>query len=71
MWCNELGGLTFSVAGRGFVKWVPVGSGLDLGREVERLRWVAPFATVPAVLDRGSDADGTWWSPRPSPVRAP
>ena len=42
------------------MKWVPVGSGLDLGREVERLRWVAPYATVPVVLDHGSDADGAW-----------
>jgi kanamycin kinase len=63
VWCNELGGLTFSLDDGGrprFVKWAPAGSGLDLGREVERLRWVAPFATVPAVLDHGSDADGAW-----------
>jgi kanamycin kinase len=65
VWCNELGGLTFAVdGGRGgdgrFVKWAPAGSGLDLDREVARLRWVAPHATVPVVLDHGADADGAW-----------
>ncbi|SDO55368.1 kanamycin kinase [Nakamurella panacisegetis] len=60
VWRNELGGLTFSLGhgpGRRFVKHSPPG-GPDLRREVQRLRWVAPYASVPAVLESGSDEHG-------------
>jgi kanamycin kinase len=73
VWCNELGGLTFALSdghgpgdgdGRGapvrFVKWTPAGSGLDLGREIARLRWAALYAVVPAVLACGGDDEGAW-----------
>ena len=63
VWRNELGGLTFEVrtgAGRRFVKWAPVGSGLRLEPEVRRLRWAAPFTPVPEVLDHGADETGEW-----------
>jgi len=63
VWRNELGGLTFEVAvgaGREFIKWTPAGSGLDLDREIARLRWAAPWLAVPHVLDHGSDDDGAW-----------
>ncbi|HEX8096213.1 aminoglycoside 3'-phosphotransferase [Jatrophihabitans sp.] len=62
-WINEVGGRTFEVAddaGRYFLKWTPAGSGVDLGREVVRLRWAARFTPVPAVLDQGTDAAGSW-----------
>lgn len=35
-------------------------SGIDLGREVARLAWAAPYTPVPVVLDQGSDADSSW-----------
>lgn len=63
VWRNELGGLTFEVeaaTGREFIKWAPAGSGIDLDSEVARLRWAAPWLTVPRVLDHGSDAEGAW-----------
>lgn len=63
VWSNELGGLTFGVGAgddRCFVKWAPAGSGLDLAREVPRLRWAAQFAPVPRVLSEGSDDTGAW-----------
>ncbi|MGC9665017.1 aminoglycoside 3'-phosphotransferase [Planosporangium sp. 12N6] len=63
VWRNQLGGLTFEIGtgtGRCFAKWAPAGSGLDLGREVARLRWAARFAPVPRVLDTGRDATGGW-----------
>lgn len=65
VWVNGLGGLTFAVERDGtaaeFVKWAPVGSGIDLAEEVERLAWAAPFVVVPRVLDQGADAAGTWF----------
>jgi kanamycin kinase len=63
VWLNELGGLTFQLGsgpGRRFVKWAPVGSGLSLDAEVDRLRWAAPYTTVPRVIDQGHDPDGEW-----------
>jgi kanamycin kinase len=62
-WRNELGGVTFQLGHgdtRQFVKWNPTGNGIDLSDEVARLRWAAPFITVPRVLDEGSDASGRW-----------
>ena len=63
VWRNELGGLTFEIdgrSGRRFVKWAPVGSGLDLAAEAARLRWAAEFTPVPRVLDAGADESGAW-----------
>ena len=63
VWENELGGLTFEVAvgtGRHFVKWAPAGSGIDLGREAERLAWAIQWTPVPQLLDRGVERDGSW-----------
>jgi|tagenome__1003787_1003787.scaffolds.fasta_scaffold20965955_3 kanamycin kinase len=63
VWRNGLGGLTFQIGSgpsRRFAKWAPAGSGLDLSAEVERLRWASQFASVPVVLDHGSDSDGAW-----------
>lgn len=63
VWRNELGGLTFEVGtetGRWFVKWAPTGRGLDLQRELPRLRWAGRFTPVPRVLDHGTDATGEW-----------
>lgn len=63
VWRNELGGLTFEISGsdgRRFVKWAPVGSGLDLAPEAPRLRWAAAFTPVPRVLDAGADETGAW-----------
>ncbi|MEU1943203.1 aminoglycoside 3'-phosphotransferase [Streptomyces sp. NPDC020125] len=63
VWKNELGGLTFQVGlgdTRQFVKWTPVGSGIDLAAEVARLRWAARFTVVPRVLGEGADEMGSW-----------
>ena len=63
VWENELGGLTFEIRadpGRWFVKWAPAGSGIDLGREAERLRWAIQWTAVPRLLDQVGDEDGSW-----------
>jgi aminoglycoside phosphotransferase len=63
VWVNELGGITFDVGARRhrrFVKWMPLGAGIDLGCEAERLRWARAFVTVPQVLAEGSDEQGSW-----------
>jgi aminoglycoside phosphotransferase len=65
VWTNELGGLTFEIgagSGRQFLKWTPVGSGIDLAAEVARLRWAGAFTAVPRVLREGEGGDdsGTW-----------
>lgn len=63
VWRNQLGGLTFQIgagATRRFLKWAPVGSGLDLAAELQRLRWIAPRWSAPRVLDHGTDEGGSW-----------
>lgn len=69
VWRNLLGGLTFRIGGgegdgdgegRLFAKWAPVGSGLDLAAEAERLRWAGGFTPVPRVRDQGASEDGAW-----------
>lgn len=64
VWENEIGGLTFAIAGRDgartFVKWTPAGTGMDLAREIVRLRWAGLWLPVPRVLDHGWDAEGEW-----------
>jgi kanamycin kinase len=52
VWLNELGGVTFSVAGE-FVKVYPDQHAGLLDAEVTRLRWAADFAAVPKVLSTG------------------
>jgi kanamycin kinase len=66
VWLNELGGLTFRLAGA-YLKWAPRGSGLDLDAEAERLTWALPHTPVPEVLDRGADDEGTWLVTRAVP----
>ena len=64
-WANEVGGLTYAFDGpagdRRYVKWNPVGNGIDLADEIARLRWAGHYTTVPHVLDRGIDNDGAWF----------
>lgn len=70
VWRNELGGLTFLVGGGEqlrYVKWNRFGSGLTLAPEIERLRWAAPFTSVPEVIEAGSDSEGEWFVSRPLP----
>ena len=61
VWRNELGGLTF----RGrlgaesiFVKWAPMGVGLDLAAERDRMLWALAYTPVPVVLDYQETPDG-------------
>ena len=61
VWRNELGGLTF----RGrigaesiFVKWAPMGVGLDLSAERDRVLWAIAYTPVPVVLDYQETPDG-------------
>jgi kanamycin kinase len=57
VWRNALGGLTFHDGDR-FLKWNPVGTGITLDVEVERLGWARPHHPVPEVLDYLVDDDG-------------
>lgn len=63
VWENELGGLTFRL-GTGpdqcFVKWTPAGVAIDLEREAQRLAWAVRWVSVPRLLDRGADEEGSW-----------
>jgi kanamycin kinase len=52
VWLNELGGVTFAVAGE-FVKVYPDQHAGLLTAEATRLRWAADFAAVPQVLSTG------------------
>lgn len=58
-WRNELGGQTWRLGDR-YLKWSPDTAGIDLHREVTRLRWLHGRHPVPHVLDAG-DADGGHW----------
>lgn len=63
VWINELGGLTFRVEDGAeflFLKWSSLKSGLDLLAEARRLEWASSFTPVPAVIESGSDDEGTW-----------
>lgn len=64
VWQNEVGGLTFQI-GRGeereFFKWSPHSAAVDLTGETVRLRWAAPYITVPRVLTEGEDATSAWF----------
>jgi kanamycin kinase len=62
-WANEIGGLTFQIgddAGREFVKVAPPHPEIDLHREAAKLKWTAPFLTVPPVLAVGRDGPLEW-----------
>ena len=62
-WANEIGGLTFQVGdgdGREFVKVAPPHPEVDLHREAAKLRWAAPYLTVPVVLGVGRDGAMEW-----------
>lgn len=58
VWANEIGGYTFVSGGR-FLKWNPLGSGVDLEDERARLHWARTIGhPVPEVLDLGRDDEG-------------
>lgn len=58
IWVNEIGGFTF-VAGDRFLKWNPVGSGVDLADEQIRLHWARTIGhRVPEVTDFARDDAG-------------
>ena len=62
-WTNEAGGFAFQVGdgdGREFVKVQPPHPEVNLHREADKLRWVAPYLTVPAVLAVGRDGASEW-----------
>jgi kanamycin kinase len=62
VWRNSLGGITFQLGtgpGREFLKWSP--PGVDLSAELDRLEWAVRYATVPRVLTKGSDEQGSWF----------
>ncbi|MEU0564218.1 aminoglycoside 3'-phosphotransferase [Nonomuraea sp. NPDC005983] len=65
VWRNQLGGLTFRLEngrdGTRYVKWVATGtSEINLSREAERLAWAQRWASVPQVIEHGTNADGAW-----------
>jgi kanamycin kinase len=59
VWLNGRGGLTYRIGDR-YLKWSPIGSGLDLEGERERLVWASAFHPVPRILEHGSDNHGEW-----------
>jgi kanamycin kinase len=59
VWRNELGGLTFRLGDR-FLKWNPASTGIDLERELVRLRWISARHPAPKPVDHGVDGDGQW-----------
>ncbi len=63
VWLSALGGLTFRIddtASSLYVKWLPVASEVDVTVEIEKLRWASAYTPVPTVVERGSDAEGSW-----------
>lgn len=70
VWKNQAGGLTFELSNRArrrFLKWAPVGSGIDIEAEVARLAWAIQFTPVPRYLDSGQNHTGTWMLTEPVP----
>ncbi|HWG23009.1 aminoglycoside 3'-phosphotransferase [Actinospica sp.] len=66
VWCNEIGGVVFQLGeGEGetreFLKWTPHGNGVDLSREIKRLRWAVEYIVVPRVIKQGADDEGSWF----------
>ncbi|HUY25649.1 MAG TPA: aminoglycoside 3'-phosphotransferase [Candidatus Saccharimonadales bacterium] len=73
VWQNEVGGLTFELSHHGrrrFLKWAPVGSGVDIGAEVARLAWAGRFTPVPRYLESGRDDTGAWLLTDPLPGKS-
>jgi kanamycin kinase len=65
-WRNDLGGLTFRIGDR-FVKWNPRRTGIDLGRERDRLAWLDGRHPAPQVLTWDGDDDAEWLVTRALP----
>jgi kanamycin kinase len=64
VWCNGIGGVTFQLGegdARDFLKWTPYGSGVDLDKEIRRLRWAGEYIAVPRVIKQGADDEGSWF----------
>jgi len=59
LWRNELGGQTWRL-GDQYLKWSPHAAAIDLGREMERLRWLEGRHPAPRVLSSGDDTAGQW-----------
>lgn len=59
VWRNELGGLTFQTTHQ-HIKWNPIDSGIDLGREHDRLLWLAKRHPAPRVATFGQSATEQW-----------
>ncbi|MDN5764366.1 MAG: aminoglycoside 3'-phosphotransferase [Humibacillus sp.] len=59
VWRNELGGQTWRLADR-YLKWSPHAAGIDLRREIQRLRWLEGRHPAPLVLGSGDDSVGQW-----------
>ena len=55
-------GTTFRIRGNPerFVKWRRARFAENLDDEARRLQWAHTFASVPEVLERGSDESGSW-----------
>lgn len=59
VWRNELGGLTFRIDDR-FIKWNPIATGVDLGRERDRLLWLDGRHPAPKVLEYDANETAQW-----------
>ena len=53
VWLNDLGGVTFSLAGEEFVKVYPEQHAALLVAEAERMTWAIEYHSVPTILSTG------------------
>jgi kanamycin kinase len=63
VWENGIGGLTFraeDTQGVRYIKWGPRNPETSAEGEAARLRWAAPFVTVPRVIGVGGDHAEEW-----------
>lgn len=66
VWRNELGGLTFRAeptareAEARYIKWGPRNDETSMAGEAERLAWAVRYASVPRVIEHGSNATHEW-----------
>lgn len=60
VWINGVGGVTFRTEDDRYVKFGPLHGETSMAAEAARLRWAAPYAAVPDVLEVGDDGDDEW-----------
>lgn len=74
VWLNQLGGVTFAIGDEVHCKWHPADArwepDVDFYVEAERMAWLAPYVSVPEVVEIGADESGRWLVTRSLPGRS-